>query len=490
MQDARRGTQHETTVTETLGRVPLFSHLPEEQISWIASHGEEVRLPAGAVIAREGDPPDGFYVVLEGETEWTRKVGGQDVFVIDLGEGSIFAELIMVLDAPYPTTGRAGTDVRLLKLNAEDFWEMLKVCPRVLRGILVTSVERAELHESVSQQHAKLISLGTMAAGLAHELNNPAAAVGRSAGEAREAFRESSARAVELGALEMTPEEREVVAGLPAQVAQKAEAAPGLDSLDRSDREDEVALWLEDRGVEDAWDLAPTLVGAGLDAGWLEDLAARLPERALPDVLAWLASETAGDELLREIRQASARVSELVGAVKSYSHMDKGAQKQANINEGLKSTLVMLGHKLKKGNVEVVKDLDEGLPTVCAYGSELNQVWTNLLDNAIDAVGGDGRVGVRSAREGDKVLVEISDDGPGIPEEVRARIFEPFFTTKDVGAGTGIGLDISHRVVVEEHGGDIRVESSPGDTRFQVRLPIRPADAAGPSEDGSDGSGS
>ena len=461
-------------VADTLRRVPLFKDLPEDKLAWISDHGQEIKLDAGTKIATQGDPPDGFYVVLEGETEWTRNVGGKDVFVVNLGEGSIFAELIMVLDVPYPTTGHAVTPVRLLKLDAPAFWEMLKICPEVLRGILATSVERAELHESVSQKHGKLISLGTMAAGLAHELNNPAAAAGRSAQEAREVFRRSSAQAVKLGGLEMSPEERAIVAGLPGEVVARAENAPELDSLDRSDLEDEVAIWLEDRDVDDAWELSPTLVGAGLDVEWLDDLEARLPAGSVGDVVAWLVSELTGDELLREIREASARISELVGAVKSYSHMDKSALKEADVKKGLENTLIMLGYKLKKGNVAVTREYEDSLPTVCAYGGELNQVWTNLLDNAIDAVNGEGRVGVRATREGNQVLVEISDDGPGIPEEIRERIFEPFFTTKEVGKGTGIGLDISHRVVVEKLGGDIRVSSEPGDTRFEVRLPVSP----------------
>jgi signal transduction histidine kinase len=468
-------------VAETLRRVPLFKELPEDRLAWISDHGQEIRLEAGAKIASQGDPPDGFYVVLEGETEWTRKAGAQDVFMASLGEGSVFAELIMVLDAPYPTTGHAVTAVRLLKLDVPAFWEMLRSCPEVLRGILATSVERAELRESVSQRHAKLISLGTMAAGLAHELNNPAAAAGRSAREAREVFRESSSRAVKLGGSEMSPEERAYVAGLPEEVARRAESAPELDSLDRSDREDEVALWLEDRGVEDAWDLAPTLVGAGLDVGWLDELEGRMSDSgSVGEVLSWLASELTGDELLREIRQASARISELVAAVKSYSHMDKSSLKEADVRKGLESTLVMLGHKLKRGNVAVTRDYEEDLPPVCAHGGELNQVWTNLLDNAIDAVEGEGHVGVRAAREGDRVLVEISDDGPGIPGGIRERIFEPFFTTKEVGKGTGLWLDISYRVVVEKLGGDIRVSSEPGETRFEVRLPVSPG-AMGPA---------
>ncbi|HSK99647.1 MAG TPA: ATP-binding protein [Rubrobacteraceae bacterium] len=469
------------TVADTLRRVPLFKELPDDKLTWISEQGQEVLLGPGTKMVSQGDPPDGFYVVLEGESVWTRRVGSKDVFVVSLGEGSVFSKPIMVLDAPYPTAGHAVTPMRLLKLDAPTFWELLKLCPEIPRGILTASVERAGLHESVSQRHAKLVSLGTMAAGLAHELNNPAAAAGRSAQEARDVFRESSSRAVKLGFLDMSPEERLLVAGLAEEVTRRAENTPELDSLDRSDREDEVALWLEDHGVEEGWDLAPTLVGAGLDVEWLDGLEGRLSASdAVGDVLGWLASELMGDELLREIRQASARVSELVGAVKAYSHMDKSSLREADVRKGLENTLTMLGHKLKKGDVEVRRDYEEGLPPVCAHGGELNQVWTNLLDNAIDALEGDGHVGIKAVREGDRVLVEISDNGPGIPEEIRERIFEPFFTTKEVGEGTGLGLDISYRVVVQKLGGDIRVFSKPGDTRFEVRLPVSPG-AEGPA---------
>ena len=466
------GEVEEARALDCLRAVPLFGGLSDERLLWVAEHGEEVRLGAGDIIARQGDPPDGFYVVIEGETEWTRRVGHEEVFVVTLGEGTIFAELIMVLDAPYPTTGRATTDTKLLKLDKASFWEMLRSCPEVLRGILATSVERAELHESVSQQHAKLISLGTMAAGLAHELNNPAAAINRAAAEARRTFREASERAAKLGALPLDAAQRSFVAALPGEVA--GLNPPALDSLGRSDLEDEVALWLEDRDVNDAWDVSPTLVGAGLDTAWLDGLAKRVPEQALGGVLGWLASQLAGEELLGEIEESSGRVSELVKAIKTYAHMDKAASKEVDVPSGLDSTLVMLGHKLKKGDVEVVREYEEGLPPVCGHAGELNQVWTNLLDNAIDAVEGRGKIRVRASRENGRVLVEISDDGPGIPEEVRERMFEPFFTTKDVGQGTGLGLDISRRVVVDDHGGDIRVESRPGETRFQVRLPITP----------------
>jgi signal transduction histidine kinase len=465
-------------VLDCLRSVPLFRRLPDEKLAWIHDHSEEIRLEAGALIARQGDQPDGFYVVMEGETEWTRRVGREDVFVDTLGEGAIFAELIIVLDAPYPTTGHAVTDVSLLRLDVPSFREMLRICPEVLRDILATSVEHAELPESVTQQHGMLISLGTMVAGLAHELNNPAAAIGRSAAEARGVFQEASEKAAELGNLPLTREQRSLVAALPQEVARKSGIVASLDSLEVSDLEDELAMWMEDRGIEEGWEISPTLAGAGLDMAWLERLAERVPEEALGGVLGWLQATMTGDELLREIEGGSARISELVGAIKTYTHRDKAASRKVDVHAGLNSTLIMLGHKLKKGDVKVVRDYAKDLPHICGHAGELNQVWTNLIDNAIDAVDGQGRITVRTASENGRILVEVSDDGPGIPEDVRKRIFEPFYTTKDVGEGTGLGLDISYRVVVEDHKGDIRVLSEPGDTRFQVRLPVdEPGDA-------------
>ena len=465
-----------TKITDYLREIPLFAGLDEEKLRWVSEQGEVLELEAGTRIAKQGDPPDGFYVILEGKTEWTRNVGGEETYVATLGPGDIFAELIMVLDEPYPTTGYATTDVNLYKLDVDAFWNMLRVCPEALRSVVSTSAGRARLHETVSQQQAKLASLGTLAAGLAHELNNPAAAISRSAQEARKVFRGSSARAIELNELEMTPEEREFVAGLPEEVARRSKEAPKLDSLDASDREDEVAIWLEDHGVERAWDLSPTLVSAGLDEEWLDGLTGHVSdEENIPGVLNWLVAETNGDELLREIEDGSVRISKLVKAIKSYSHMDKAPLREVDIQEGIESTLTMLGHKLKQGDVNVERDYAKDLPEVCAHGSELNQVWTNLLDNAIDAVDGDGTIEVRTERENGRVLVEISDTGTGIPEEAQGKVFEPFFTTKDVGKGTGLGLDIVRRIISEKHKGSIRFDTGSGGTTFQVRLPIDPS---------------
>lgn len=465
--------QAEGLAVEELRRVRLFSELDEGQLAWILGKGEEVRFPAGAVIARQGDPSDGFYAILEGETEWTQRVGREEVRAVTLGEGDIFAELILMLGAPYPTTGRAKTDVRLFRLDEGAFWGMMDLCPGIRRGLLSTATERAQIHESVSQGQARLASLGTLAAGLAHELNNPASAARRAAASAREAVDDATRRAVALGSRNLANDQGEFVANLPAEAAKLAADAPLLDPLERGDREDEVAAWLEERGVEEAWDLSPTLVSAGVDAGWLDGVAERLPGEAVGDALWWLGARLEADELLREVEEGSRRVSELVDAIKEYAFMDGAPVGEVDVREGLENTLRVLGHKLDR--VEVARDYDPDLPPITAYGAELNGVWTALVDNAVDAAsgeGGGGHVRVRAGRENGRVLVEVADDGPGIPEGIRDRVFDPFFTTKDVGA-VGLGLDLARRAV-GRHGGEIRFDSRPGETIFQVRLPVEP----------------
>src|SRR5215212_11174906 len=273
-----------TSVTDVLRRVSLFEDLSDEQLASV-ERGTEMRLGKGDYVKSAGDPPDGFYVVIEGRVEWTSEVRGQDVFVQGLTAGEFWGHELLLTGKPYPVNGQAVTPVRLYVLETDEFWQMLSDCPSILRKLVAIVVERFGNLGEAEQQHAKLISLGTMAAGLAHELNNPAAAVGRSAQEAREVFRESSARAVKVGSLDLTPEDRAFVAGLPEKVTKRAESAPELDSLERSDAEDEVVLWLEECGVAEAWDLSPTLVGAGLDAEWLDGLEARLSESTVGEVV-------------------------------------------------------------------------------------------------------------------------------------------------------------------------------------------------------------
>ena len=251
---------------------------------------------------------------------------------------------------------------------------------------------------------------------------------------------------------------------------ERSAKAPALDHLERSDRADAIATWLEARGVATAWELAPTFVSAGVDTAWLEELAGKLPAASQADALGWLEARLNLKLLLSQVEQSTGRIAELVKAVKSYSYMDQSPMQEVDIHDGLESTLTMLGHKLK--NVTLVRAFDRSMPRIMAYGSELNQVWTNLIDNAIHAVNGTGKICVGTCREDNQLVVEIVDNGPGIPPEVQSHLFEPFFTTKPVGTGTGLGLIISNRIVADRHGGEIEFESQPGETRFKVRLPI------------------
>lgn len=457
---------------ETLKKIPLFSHLTDEQLQCLSDWGSEVSLQAGTQIAKQGDPPDGFYIILEGITEWTRTVGQQEAHAVTLNAGDVFAELILLLDEPYPTNGRALTDVRLYKIAPEQFWEMLRMCPTVMRRILKISTQRSQIHESVTQQQAKLISLGTLSAGLAHELNNPAAAVSRNVQNLEEVLQKLPALALQMHQQPISAEQLQFLCNFYAQAIASARQTSKLDPLTQSEREDEITDWLEDREITDSWKLAPTLVAAGLDLDTLDELSDRIEAECVGSVLTWLEATLTGTCLLEEMKQSSQRISELIKAMKEYSYMDRAPLQQVDVHEGINSTLTILKHKLKHG-VSVTKEYGD-IPPICARGKELNQVWTNLIDNAIDAMGGKGKIQIRTALEGDRVLVEITDNGAGIPAGIQARVFEQFFTTKEAGKGTGLGLDIARRIVVGQHKGDIRFESRSGETTFQVRLPIKP----------------
>lgn len=456
---------------DALRQVPMFANTPDDELRWVTEHGTEVRLSPGERLLQEGEPAAYWYVLLEGELRVTKKMADQEALLNTYHPGTFFGEVPILLDTPYIASVRALTPTHLLQLGKDSFWRMVTGCPAVSQAILQIMAERMLVVQSVSQQHQKLISLGTLAAGLAHELNNPAAAVSRGARQLHDIFQTLPSLALKLNQQQMTTEQLAFLADLQRDVTARATTSYKLDPLTASDREDEVTDWLEAHDVADGWKLAPILVAAGLDTNWLDTVVEHVDADLLGDVLAWLTATLTGVGLLSEIKHGSTRISELVKAIEEYSHIEQAPLQQADVHEGLESTLTILRHKLKQG-VVVTREYDQSLPRICAYGSELNQVWTNLIDNAIDAMQGEGRIWVRTSRENDYILVEIADNGPGIPPEIQPRIFEPFFTTKGVGEGTGLGLVTSYRVVVGMHKGDIRVFSKPGDTHFQVRLPI------------------
>jgi signal transduction histidine kinase len=447
---------------------PLFSGLSEAQLGCIEP-GEVIELPTGTVLVLEGERSPFFFVVLEGEIRLTRTYDRQTVLMGVIQPGKYTGEVTLLLDIPWVATARVGKAAKLFRLGQEDFWRMLSSCETVARKIFQFAAAKMRNMEGYSQQREKLASLGTMAAGLAHELNNPASAARRAAAHLRETTDKAQTLLCQLSKA-LTHEQWRHLAFASQDAAERLTRASALDHIERSDRAEKIAGWLQSRSVAASWDLAPTFVSAGVDIPWLEELADKLPPESHANSLSWLESRLNLKLLLNEVEQSTGRISELVKAMKSYSYMGQSPMQEVDIHEGIESTLLILGHKLK--NVTLKLAFDRSIPRLMAYGSELNQVWTNLIDNAIDAVNGKGKICIGTSHEDNQLVVEIVDNGTGISREVQSHLFEPFFTTKPVGAGTGLGLIISNRIVAERHGGEIEVESIPGETRFKVRLPI------------------
>ncbi|MBZ4416054.1 ATP-binding protein [Myxococcus sp. RHSTA-1-4] len=457
-------------IVTALRRVPLFARLTGEQLQWMARHGRQLHFAAGTRIAAQGDPADGLSVILEGRTEWTRRVGTQEVHADTLEAGDLFGELILFLNSPHPSTGHAVTDVRLFRLEPATFWELLRVAPVLSRGLMEVASQRSAPNEVDSRQQAALLPVGQLVAGLGGELDNPASAARRSAARLRETLRTVSARAMALGEHGLSSAQRGALLALPREAAERGRTSPPLEPMARAEREEAMGSWLESRGVADAWEAAPVLVASGLDVPWLESVSTRVGTALLGDVLAWLVAAVTGDVLLAEVERGTARVSALVDALKTYSFLDPAPAEDVDVHDGLEATLAVLGHRLTGGRLTVEREYERSLPRLKAEGGALEEVWTQLVLNALQAMGeGGGRLRLRTWAEPSRVVVEVADNGPGIPKDLMPRLFEPFFSTKPHAAG--LGLDISRRII-ERHGGDLRVLSEPGGTRVQVRLPV------------------
>ncbi|HVT19120.1 MAG TPA: ATP-binding protein [Thermoanaerobaculia bacterium] len=455
---------------EDLRRIAVFADLADDELDWLAEHVEELAVQPGGVLVAEGAPAEWMFIVLEGEIRSRRDQTALDGLVIRAGE--ITGMLPFSRMTSFPVTVRAVTPLRIARLNAAHFPEMLRRIPALEPRLVALLTDRVREVTRLDQEHDKLMALGRLSAGLAHELNNPAAAIRRTASELRERLATWRQATVELSECGLAPGQMRALAGA-CHETERREAAADLDPISRSERESEIADWLEARRVERGWLLAPTFAAAGATPADLDGLAAQLPARALPAALAWLEVGLAAEGLLAEVEGASKRISDLVAAVKSYSHMGEGeGKREVQVHRELDGTLTMLAPKARGKGITIAREYAPDLPRICGFAGELIQVFTNLLDNALDAAGPGGHVAVRTARDGDHVAIEIRDDGPGIPREVQGRIFDPFFTTKPVGEGSGLGLDIARGIVVRRHGGQLSFTSVPGDTRFAVRLPI------------------
>jgi signal transduction histidine kinase len=460
---------------EELRSLFLFEKLTFDQLAWLCRVGRVEVFEPGPVYA-EGEPAVCFYVMVEGTVVLSRRVGPDDIEVNRSSSPGVYSGAFQAylgerVPQVYVNSMRVVVPSRFFVLSAHDFAGLMHdwfpMAEHLLEGLFFGT---RTLQQAVGQRE-RLLALGTLSAGLTHELNNPAAAAVRATAALRERVAQMRGALGELAGSPGKGAALDELVRLQDDAVRAVAEQPVLGPLEASDREDALTDWLDDHDVAEGWELAPVLVQAGLDADWLEQVDAAVGAEGLPGALRWLVHGVETELLLAEIETASSRISSLVGAARQYSQLDRAPYQQVDLHELLDSTLVILGGKLGPG-VTVVRDYDRSLPRVPAFAAELNQVWTNLIDNALYAMAGHGTLTISTHADHDQVVVGFRDTGPGVPAEIQGRIFEPFFTSKPVGEGTGLGLDISWRIVVHRHHGDLRVESVPGDTLFRVTLPL------------------
>jgi signal transduction histidine kinase len=456
----------------------LFESLTGEQLQWLSESGHVESVHDGTVF-NEGDEATCCYVLLSGQIRLCKLSHGELVEINRTGQRGVYAGAFNAFfgaadHKSYTATMQVMEPSEFFVISAETMATMMNTWfPMAVHLIEGFVMGMRRTNETLGERE-RLLALGSLSAGLTHELNNPAAAAVRAAATLRQRVTGMRSKLAMLadGTLDATKLHQIVELQEAAVERLEKSKAKELTPMELSDAEDTLTDWLDDHDVQASWDVAPVLAAAGLDVPWMEDVLTAVGPKYLEGAVRWLMYTIDTESLMNEIDDSVTRISTLVGAAKQYSQIDRAPYQIVDLRELLKSTLVMMSGKLQ--GLEVVKDFDPELPPIPAYAAELNQVWTNIIDNAVSAMGGSGTLTLRTKKDGAYAVVEIGDTGPGIPPEIRRRIFEPFFTTKPIGEGTGLGLDISWRIVVKKHHGDLRVESHPGDTRFKIVLPLDP----------------
>jgi signal transduction histidine kinase len=462
-------------LADELGATFLFESLSADQLRALAELGSELRFEAGETIFVEGQPAEFLWVLLSGEMELERHVGGQRLAITTASRPGTYGGGLQAFSGSgaaigYRATARARQPSRFFRLPSVELGGLIGEWSPVARHFLDGYLQRLEGIEAAVRERERLISLGRLAAGLAHEVNNPAAAALRATTDLRAALQQLQDFVGWIADADMPSAPLRGLLRLQRDAA-GATPAPARSGIELANTEDEIGTWLDDRQIDDPWSMASVFTSRGLDQSWLNRAAEVLKPGELNPGLKWIAATLLSASLVNQIEDAVGRIAQLVAAVKEYSYLDRAPEQEVNVHEGIEKTLLVLDHKIRSG-IHIRREYCEDLPAIRANGAELNQVWTNLIDNAIDAMQGRGEVVIRTRKENDMIVVEIGDHGPGIPSDLTSRIFDPFFTTKEPGKGTGLGLDIVRRIVIDGHRGDVSVESTPGDTRFIARLPI------------------
>jgi len=462
---------------DELASLRLFDGLTRDQLAELVAGSAEIRIEPGVDLFREGEHADYWWVLLDGAMDLVRHVGREDTVVRKWDAPGHWAGGFRAFDehGVYLATGRGATAGRVLRVPAAVLRDRLNDWFPLGRHLIEGLYGTARSIESTVRQRESLVTLGKLAAGLAHEINNPAAATARAVDALETTCQTLLASLARLANEEISAQQFAAIDTLRLEAGPQV---PVQDPLILADHEDALSAWLSRHGIDREWIIAPPLAAAGIDVAWCERAAAVLEGPALEAGLEWVASTFSVATLLSDIKESNRRISGLVAAVRSYSQMDRASMQRIDVTDGLESTLVMLGHKLRPG-ITVVRDYDPSVPEIEAHAGELNQVWTNLIDNAIDAMDGEGTLRLVTRAEEDDVVIEVGDTGSGMPPEVAARAFETFYTTKEAGKGTGLGLDIAQRIIVERHGGTITIDSQPGNTVLRVRIPARPHAARG-----------